>query len=213
MAKRPYNLNGGSTVRHAKQFDPNRDRFFLNELGKKKKEKMQLQNENPSRLQLSLSSDVLILLQDPLLPSLHRLPTDPTHLRMVEACAVRLKDLVGEASGSFKKSCNQFAQRIIFYVTEAHAHPRFSSYAPLHSSIDDIFRHAKVLLDLTVTVKHPEPQSWLLRRRRRRLQMQTEYEGAAAAAAAELGLGQGPTPRPRPIPSPSPRKAKTTRGD
>ncbi|XP_021320247.1 uncharacterized protein LOC8068539 [Sorghum bicolor] len=114
----------------------------------------------PNRLaieRVAAAANVLFLLIDPLLPCLRRHPTDPTHLRGVKACAERLQHLAAEAGGSFKTSCSQFAQRIILYVTQAHAHPMFSPYAPLRSSIDDIIRRATVLLDLTVTVKHPEP--------------------------------------------------------
>lgn len=54
------------------------------------------------------AANVVLLLVDPMLPCLLRLPTDATHLRVVDASAVNLSDFARAARVSFKTACTEF---------------------------------------------------------------------------------------------------------
>lgn len=100
--------------------------------------------------------DLVLLLQDPLLPSVRRLPTDATHLLMMDACANKLEEYARAVGGSFNVSCSEFAQRINSYTADARGHPGYSTDDSLRNSIDDLLCQASRFLDMTYTPDEAE---------------------------------------------------------
>lgn len=101
--------------------------------------------------------DILLLLQDPLLPLLHRSPIDPFLLAVLERCAVKLKQEAEAAGGSLHDNVRVVGQRMACYAIDARAHPRFTSFAQLQGDIDRLLRDINRLLDTSCTVYIPSP--------------------------------------------------------